>query len=90
MTETVVQLDDDLYQRLGRVAQNLEREKDGLIHEAVERYVTLMEQKNRMDAETLEAMASVKRGEYHDGDEVLDWMDSWFSENELPEPKLYR
>jgi len=90
MTETVVQMDDDLYQRLDKVARDLEREKSGLIHEAVERFVIIMEQKNQMHAETLEALASVERGEFHDGDETLAWMDSWFTENELPEPKRHR
>ena len=90
MTVTGFQLDADLNQRLDDVAVQLKRKKDWLVNVAVKQFIENTELKHRMHEETMEALDTVEQGEYHDGAEVLEWVGSWFSDHELPGPKLYR
>lgn len=45
------------------------------------------DQRQRRDEETREALGELDAGQVVDGDEVLDWIDSWGSDKELEPPR---
>lgn len=88
MPANSIQIDTDLSRRLDKVAVELKRKKEWLVNEAVKQFVEELEKKRQMHMETLEALDSVEKGEFYEGTQVLEWLDSWGTPKELPEPKL--
>ena len=50
-------------------------------------YLEREEIRARRLAETRQALSEVKEGQLIEGDEVLDWLDSWGTEDEKAPPK---
>ena len=90
MSTNKIQIEMDLSQRLDKVAGELKRKKEWLVNEAVKQFIENLEQKRRMHEETLDALDSVERGEFYEGTEVMEWLGSWVTSDELPEPKLHQ
>lgn len=88
MAVMAIQLNDELTCRLEKVARTLQQDTDGLILEAVEQFVERIETQHRVHGDTQDALEAVNRGEYCDGENVLAWMESWFSDSEMSEPKV--
>lgn len=87
MAMTSVRMPDELAEDLDRVASRLRRTKGWIINEALREFLAREEEKQRRLEETLEGIADLEAGETVDGDDVLDWLQSWGSKDELPPPK---
>lgn len=87
MAMTSVRMPDELMQKLEKIAEKLRRSKGWVINDAVENYIEQTERQARMLEETQEALADVKAGRIVDGDAVMEWLDSWGTEEERTPPK---
>ena len=87
MAMTSVRMPDDLAERLEQLAARLERAKGWVINEALREYLERAEIRQRMHDETLEGIEALEAGEIVDGDDVLTWIDSWGTPDELPPPE---
>lgn len=87
MAMTSIRIPDDLMIRLQKTAEHLRRSKSWLINDAVREYLEREEIRARRLVETREALTEVKEGQLTEGDEVLDWLDSWGTEDEKAPPK---
>ena len=87
MAMTSLRIPDDLMERLQKTAEQRRRSKSWLINDAVREYLEREEIRARRLAETRQALSEVKEGQLIEGDEVLDWLDSWGTEDEKAPPK---
>ncbi|MFH2005204.1 MAG: CopG family ribbon-helix-helix protein [bacterium] len=87
MAMTSVRMPDDLAERLEQLAARLERAKGWVINEALREYLERAELRQRMHEDTMEGIEALEAGETVDGDDVLTWLDSWGTPNELPPPE---
>ena len=88
MSVTSVRLKEELQAQLEQAAQRLDRPKSWIINEALASWLEREEGRERMYRETLEGLADVEAGRVVDGDEVMAWIASWGTENELPCPPV--
>lgn len=86
MGMTSVRMSDELLERLGRTATELRRSKGWVIKDAVEEYITREELKIKRAKETLESWEDYETGRVIDGSEMMEWLESWGSENEKKPP----
>ena len=87
MSITSFRIREELQDPLEQAASELRRPKAWIINEALASYFERENQGQRMYRETLEGLADVEAGRVIDGDQVVSWIESWGSENELPSPK---
>jgi predicted transcriptional regulator len=87
MGMTSVRMPDDLMERLDATAARLRRSKGWVINDAVREYLEREELQQRRDQETREALVELEAGSLVDGDDVVAWLDSWGSDNELEPPR---
>ena len=84
-TETFsVRLPDDLRQKVDDLAVATKRSRSFVIKEAVENYVLDYERYVR-DLE--EAMEDAKSGYGHSHEQIMRWVRSWGTKDELPPPE---
>ena len=88
MGMTSVRMPDELLEQLQETAEKLRRSKGWIINDAVREYLVKEERKSRMLEDTREALADIKAGRVVDGAEVIDWLDSWGTDNEKTPPVL--
>jgi len=82
MGMTSVRMPDELLSQLEQAAEKLRRTKGWIINDAVKEYLEKEQRKVQMLKETRQALADIKAGRVVDGDEVLDWLDTWGNELE--------
>ena len=87
MGMTSVRMPDDLMRRLDVTAERLRRSKGWIINDALREYLEREERRARRLVETRDALADLEAGELIEGDEVLDWLDSWGSADEREPPR---
>lgn len=87
MAITSFRIREELQDPLEQAATELSRSKAWIINEALAAYFEREGQDLRMYRETLEGLADVEAGRVIDGDQVLAWIESWGSDNELPPPR---
>lgn len=87
MATTSVRLDDELQDRLARLAERMRRTRGWIINEALEEYVSREELQEERYQQSLEALREAEAGDVIEGDEVIAWIESWGTENELPPPR---
>jgi len=58
-----------------------------VINDAVKDYVAREERKAERLAQTREALEDIEMGQVVDGQEVLEWLDSWGSDTEKSPPQ---
>jgi predicted transcriptional regulator len=75
---------DELMSQLEQAAEKLRRSKGWIINDALKEYLTREQRKTKMLEETYEALADIKAGRVTDGNEILDWLDTWGTESEKP------
>jgi predicted transcriptional regulator len=78
---------NELLDQLSRTAEKLRRSKGWIINDAVREYLAREERKTQMLAETREALADIKAGRVVEGSTVMDWLDTWGSDEEKAPPK---
>lgn len=83
-----VRLDEDLEHRLAALAERTHRSKSHHAKEALKRYIEQEEAKEEADRETLARWEAYKEnGEFVSNQSVIDWLDSWGTEQEKPCPE---
>ncbi len=87
MAMTSVRMPDEMAERLEQLAARLKRAKGWVINEALREYLEQAELRQRMVVDTLEGIEALEAGEIIDGDDVVTWLDSWGTPDELPPPE---
>ena len=87
MPMTSVRMPEQLMDKLDNIAEKLDRSKSWIIKDAINQYVERIDRKEKMLAETREALSEIESGDVVDGDEVIAWIESWGSDNEKSAPK---
>lgn len=77
-----VELPEELESKVASLAAQTGRSRSELVADAVEIYLT---NTARWHKEMDDAVSDIALGG-HDGEDVLKWLDSWGSEDELPRP----
>jgi len=89
MPVTSVRLDDDLHQRLERLAKREQRTRGWLINDALRDYLEQEELRSERYRQSLEALEEIEAGApTADGDAVREWIASWGTEAEKPTPRF--
>ena len=84
-TTLTIRVEPALKERLETVAKQLKRSKSYVVEEAIEEFVAVQEwQVARIE----QALQSMKEGKRIAHDEVVRWVESWGTDNELPIPKV--
>ncbi|MDB3936054.1 transcriptional regulator [Granulosicoccus sp.] len=65
----------------------MRRPKAWIINEALASYFKRENRDQRMYRETLEGLSDVEAGRVIHGDKVIEWIESWGSDDELPPPR---
>lgn len=87
MSTTSFRIDDDLEKKLDDIAQKLKRSKSWIINDALKTYIEQEERKQQMFKDTEEAIADIEAGRIVSGKEVMEWLESWGTQNEKPAPQ---
>ena len=89
MAVTSVRLEDDLQERLERLAERERRTRGWLINDAVRDYLEREERRVERYRQGLEALEEIEAGAPTvDGDRVHEWIESWGTDAEKPVPRL--
>ncbi|MBL4660169.1 MAG: CopG family ribbon-helix-helix protein [Alcanivoracaceae bacterium] len=88
MSITSVRIKEELNNSLKELAEKNKRSKSWIINEALAEYITKDKVESQKWLDTLEALEDIKNGRVIDGEEVLTWIESWGTENELEMPKV--
>ena len=86
MGMTSVRMPDELLERLTNTADQLHRSKAWIINNAVEAYLSQEELKQKRKEATREALEDYKAGRVIDGDKMMEWIESWGTDNEKEPP----
>lgn len=86
MGVTSVRLTDELQTRLEETAERLRRSKGWVISEALAEFVEKEERTLARLERTKIALEQVEAGQVIDGNEVMDWIQSWGSSKEKRPP----
>lgn len=84
MKATSVRLDDELMERIDRMAEILARPRSWVISEALKRFV---EQEEWFHEAVKAGLKDAKEGRLVDHSDVKAWVESWGSAGELKRPK---
>jgi predicted transcriptional regulator len=80
-----LRLDPSIKQRLDQEARRLDRSSSWLATRAIETFLEARAVKQRA---IREAMAEAEKGEFISSEAMGRWMESWGTDDELPEPKV--
>lgn len=82
-----VRLDEQLEERLSALAEKTNRSKSYLAKEALKRYIEQEESKEYEKQETLARWERYQEtGDVVSNDSMMEWLDSWGSDQEKPCP----
>jgi predicted transcriptional regulator len=85
-TKTITaQVSSSLLEQIDKVAAQSERSRDWVINEALEIWLSLEEENDRL---IREGLADIDAGRFVEHDEVRAWADSLDTEHPLPLPKV--
>ena len=87
MSTTSFRLDQDLVDKLDRIANKLDRSKAWIINDALRKYIEAEERKQQMLEETIEAIADIEASRIVSGEEVMQWLETWGSDKEIDPPQ---
>lgn len=87
MSTTSFRIDDELDKKLDDIAQKLRRSKSWIINDALRVYIEQEERKQQMLRETEEAIADLEAQRIISGKEVMEWLESWGTQNEKQAPQ---
>ena len=84
-THMHIELTDELTTQIDNFAAKTGLSSIQVVTDAVQQYLTNQDRwKRDMDA----ALLDIENGAGYDGDQVLDWMESWGTDAEKPRPQL--
>ena len=82
-TTLTIRVDQKVKDRLAAVAKQQKRSKSFVAIEAIEEYLSVQEWQEHRIREAIEA---ADRGELIPHEEIMAWISSWETDNELPMP----
>ena len=86
-----VKLDADMKARVEHLAENRKRSSHWMMREAIREYVEREEKRVALQQEALRAWEEHQTSGLHvTGDEVVNWLESWGSENEKAAPTCHK
>ena len=88
MTTTSFRLDDDLGTKLEDIAESMRRSKSWIINDALRLYIEREQRRQRMLRETEEALADLEASRVIEGEVVMQWLETWGSDEEIKAPQL--
>ena len=83
-----VRMSDQLMTELESISEKLDRSKGWIIKDALSQYIARIEQNERILRETRQALSEIESGNFVDGEEVMDWIESWGTEDVKSSPKI--
>jgi predicted transcriptional regulator len=87
---TSVKLDEDLANRLRRLAGRRQRSPHSMMREAIREYVEREEARESFKEEALASWTAFQEtGRHLSGDELRDWLKSWGSDSEAELPDCH-
>ena len=87
---TSIKLDDDLSNRVRRLAEQRQRSPHWIMREAIREYVTREEARESFRQEAMASwLAYQETGRHLTGDEVRAWLDGWGTEIEDEPPECH-
>ncbi len=87
MTVTSVRLNSEVEAPLIKLSKKLDRSKSYIINQALKEYIQRQAMEHSRWSDTVEALNSVKSGNYIEANEVHEWLESWGTENEKTAPQ---
>lgn len=87
MGVTSVRLTDELQDQLEQTAERLRRSKGWIISEALAEFIAKEEQQVRRLQRTEAALDQLEAGQVVNGDEVMEWVATWGSDDEKLPPR---
>lgn len=88
---TLLDLEDDLGKRLGRIAKARQQPADAIIGDAIRQYVEREEARDDFVQEAAVSWADYQTDGLHlTGKEVQDWLQSWGTDDEKGPPECHR
>ncbi len=88
MPMTSVRMSDQLMTELESIAVKLDRSKGWIIKDAISQYAARIQREETILNDTRQALSEIESGEFVDGEEVLDWIESWGSKDVKSAPKI--
>jgi predicted transcriptional regulator len=90
VTSTSVKLDPAVKNRVQRLAATRKRTAHWVMKEAIEQYVEREEKREAFNREAVEAWEEYQATGLHvTHEEMIAWLESWGTENELPPPECH-
>jgi predicted transcriptional regulator len=86
MGVTSIRLSKENEEPLENLSQKLDRSKNYLINQAIKEYIARQAMDDARWEDTLKALASIKEGKTIDEAEVVSWLKSWGTEEEISAP----
>jgi predicted transcriptional regulator len=88
MGVTRIRLDAEVEAPLENLAQKLDRSKNYLINQAIKEFVARQAMDDARWEDTLSALSSIKEGKTIDESEMVSWLKSWGTEDEISVPSV--
>ena len=88
MGVTSVRLQAEIENPLEDLSKKLDRSKSYLINQAIKEFLARKSLEEQRWVETIEAIDSVKSGKLIEEKEVINWLESWGTDNEVEPPSL--
>jgi len=86
-----VKLDSEIRERIAKLAKSRKNSAHALMREAIYEYVEREEKRDSFYQETLKAWVEYKENGLHlTSEEVIEWLESWGTENEKEMPVCHR
>ena len=90
VTPMSIRLDVTTRDRLSKIALSQKRTSHALAREAINTFIEKKESEAAWNQSCLDAVREYEETGLHvTNDEVMQWLDSWGTENELPPPKCH-
>jgi len=85
-----VKLEDDVRERLAKLAKSRKNSSHALMREAIYEYIEREEKRESFYKETLRAWREIEENGLHiTSEELFDWLNSWGTENEKEAPACH-
>ncbi len=83
MGVTSIRLQPDIESPLEELASKLDRSKNYLINQAIKEFIARQSLEESRWKDTLQALSSIKKGVSVPESEVIAWLESWGTDEEL-------
>ncbi|CDZ30456.1 CopG family ribbon-helix-helix protein [Neorhizobium galegae] len=86
-----IKIDDDLENRVQKLATSRQQSPDGIMREAIQQYVEREEAREHFGQEALASWDDYKETGLHlTGDELRKWLNTWGTDAETESPECHK